>query len=287
MPRGAAAVDAAVRGTAKVAASVSRSVSSHCTLPSTPASAVSHAVAQYHEAKRRYAQAKRALKAAQRHIVPTDAFGNRKPRLRGWLHLVTLPLCIAASIVLICIAPGGPVKAACAVYGASAMLLFGNSALLHVVPWKSAKVTRVLCGIDYSNIFLIIAGTNTPILFALSPAIRVPYLTVIWVTAAVGTVAHIVWLRAPNWVFTLVYVILGLAPVSLIPALWTAPAVGPAATVLIACGGAAYIAGAVCFAIKRPNPIPGWFEFHEVFHLGTVVGYTCHVVAIYLVVCAL
>ena len=227
------------------------------------------------------------MKAIKRQIVPVDAFGNRKPRLRGWLHLATLPLCIAASIVLICIAPAGPVKAACAVYGASAMLLFGNSALLHVVPWRSAKVTRLLCGIDYSNIFLIIAGTNTPVLFALSPAIRRPYLTVIWVTAAIGTILHIVWLRTPNWVFTTVYVVLGLAPVTLIPQLWTAPAVGPAATILIACGGAAYIAGAVCFALRKPNPVPGWFEFHEVFHLGTVIGYACHVVAIYLIVCAL
>ena len=161
-----------------------------------------------------------------------DAFGNRKPRLRGWLHVV-------------------------------------------------------LCGIDYSNIFLIIAGTNTPVLFALSPAIRRPYLTVIWVTAAIGTILHIVWLRTPNWVFTTVYVVLGLAPVTLIPQLWTAPAVGPAATILIACGGAAYIAGAVCFALRKPNPVLGWFEFHEVFHLGTVIGYACHVVAIYLIVCAL
>ena len=228
--------------------------------------ALDRASARYRAAQSRYRQAKAALKAIKRQIVPVDAFGNRKPRLRGWLHLATLPLCIAASIVLICIAPAGSVKAACAVYGASAMLLFG---------------------IDYSNIFLIIAGTNTPVLFALSPAIRRPYLTVIWVTAAIGTILHIVWLRTPNWVFTTVYVVLGLAPVTLIPQLWTAPAVGPAATILIACGGAAYIAGAVCFALRKPNPIPGWFEFHEVFHLGTVIGYACHVVAIYLIVCAL
>lgn len=195
---------------------------------STGPAALDRASARYKAAQSRYRQAKAALKAVRRRVVPVDAFGNRKPRLRGWLHLATLPLCIAASIVLICIAPAGPVKAACAVYGASAMLLFGNSALLHVVPWRSAKVTRVLCGIDYSNIFLIIAGTNTPVLFALSPAIRRPYLTVIWVTAAIGTILHIVWLRTPNWVFTTVYVVLGLAPVTLIPQLWTAPAVGPA-----------------------------------------------------------
>ena len=194
--------------------------------------ALDRASARYRAAQSRYRQAKAALKAIKRQIVPVDAFGNRKPRLRGWLHVV-------------------------------------------------------LCGIDYSNIFLIIAGTNTPVLFALSPAIRRPYLTVIWTTAAIGTILHIVWLRTPNWVFTTVYVVLGLAPVTLIPQLWTAPAVGPAATILIACGGAAYIAGAVCFALRKPNPIPGWFEFHEVFHLGTVIGYACHVVAIYLIVCAL
>ena len=194
--------------------------------------ALDRASARYRAAQSRYRQAKVALKAIKRQIVPVDAFGNRKPRLRGWLHVV-------------------------------------------------------LCGIDYSNIFLIIAGTNTPVLFALSPAIRRPYLTVIWVTTAIGTILHIVWLRTPNWVFTTVYVVLGLAPVTLIPQLWTAPAVGPAPTVLIACGGAAYIAGAVCFALRKPNPVPGWFEFHEVFHLGTVIGYACHVVAIYLIVCAL
>ena len=139
-----------------------------------------------------------------------DAFGNRKPRLRGWLHLATLPAVHRGVHRTHLHRAAGSVKAACAVYGASAMLLFGNSALLHVVPWRSAKVTRVLCGIDYSNIFLIIAGTNTPVLFALSPAIRRPYLTVIWVTAAIGTILHIVWLRTPNWVFTTVYVVLGL-----------------------------------------------------------------------------
>ena len=197
------------------------------------------------------------------------------------------PLCIAASVVLICVAPGGWLKAACAVYGSSAMLLFGNSALLHVVPWKSAKVTRVLCGIDYSNIFLIIAGTNTPVLFAMPPSIRWPYLSAVWAAAIIGTAMHIVWLSAPGWVFSIVYVVLGLAPVTLMGSMWTTATIGPAPTVLIACGGAAYIAGAVCFAIHKPNPIAGWFEYHEVFHSFTIIGYVCHVVAIYLIVCAL
>ncbi len=109
--------------------------------------ALDRASAQYRGRAIALSPSQGALKAIKRQIVPVDAFGNRKPRLRGWLHVV-------------------------------------------------------LCGIDYSNIFLIIAG-------------------------------------------------------------------------------------AVCFALRKPNPVPGWFEFHEVFHLGTVIGYACHVVAIYLIVCAL
>ena len=109
--------------------------------------ALDRASAQYRGRAIALSPSQGALKAIKRQIVPVDAFGNRKPRLRGWLHVV-------------------------------------------------------LCGIDYSNIFLIIAG-------------------------------------------------------------------------------------AICFALRKPNPVPGWFEFHEVFHLGTVIGYACHVVAIYLIVCAL
>ena len=245
--------------------------------------------------RQRLTESKRAVRRARRisvaadtraGILPLDAYGERKPRMRGWLHAIAFPLVTAASIVLICLAPGGTMKAACAVYGASAMLLFGNSALLHLGHW-GPRMTRVLCALDYSNIFLIIAGTNTPIVLAMHSWVTKPYLTTIWTAALVGTALHLAWLRMPDWMNSIIYVVLGLAPVLLIPTLWTSPAVGPAATVLIASGGACYIAGAVCFAIRRPNPVPGWFEFHEVFHVGTIAGYSCHVVAVYLVVCSM
>ena len=229
-------------------------------------------------------QAARLTARFRARATPRDFIA--KPRLRGVMHLVTFPLAVAASIVLICIAPAGPVKAACAVYGATAMLLFGNSALLHIGHW-GPRANGVLCQIDYCNIFLIIAGTNTPFLFALDERVRRPYLIVIWTAALIGSVAHVIWYRGHDWIFTMIYIVLGLAPVTLLPMMWTAPAIGPATTILIACGGAAYIAGAVCFAQRRPNPVPGWFGYHEVFHAGTVVGYACHVVAVYLTVCAM
>lgn len=123
----------------------------------------------------------------------------------------------AVPIVLICTTPAGSIKAACTVYGTPAMLLLGNSILLHVIPRHSVKVTRVLRDIDYSNIFLIITDTSTPVLFVLSPAIRWLYLTMTWVTVAIGTILYIAWLCAPSWVPTTVHIVLGSAPVTLIP----------------------------------------------------------------------
>lgn len=243
---------------------------------------------RYIDSKTDCRRAKRAsLDAdARAGIVTLDGYGQRKPRMRGWLHAMMTPLALAASIVLICLAPAGMMKAACAVYGLSAVLLFGNSALLHLKSW-SPRITQLLCGIDFSNIFLIIAGTNTPIVCALPPSVRWPYLAFIWSAALIGTVLHLLWIRMPDWINSVIYVTIGLAPLAIMPILWASPTVGPAATVLIAVGGACYIAGAVCFAIRKPNPILGWFEFHEVFHLGTVAGYVCHVVAVYLVVCGM
>jgi hypothetical protein len=135
------------RTMASAATVVSSATASQKSSASASPTALDRASAQYRGRAIALSPSQGALKAIKRQIVPVDAFGNRKPRLRGWLHVV-------------------------------------------------------LCGIDYSNIFLIIAG-------------------------------------------------------------------------------------AVCFALRKPNPVPGWFEFHEVFHLGTVIGYACHVVAIYLIVCAL
>ena len=248
--------------------------------------ALDRASARYRAAQSRYRQAKAALKAIKRQIVPVDAFGNRKPRLRGWLHLATLPLCIAASIVLICIAPAGPVKAACAVYGASAMLLFGNSAALHLGHGYFPKaVDDVLCRIDYSNIFLVIAGTCTPFFFALNNTVICwVYVGVVWVTALLGTFVHLIYPVGLDWLFTIVYIVLGLAPITIIWLFWKSPYIGPVPTILVIAGGACYIAGAVCFALRKPNPFPKWFGFHELFHLGTIGGYVCHVIALFMVV---
>lgn len=205
------------------------------------------------------------------------------PKLRGVLHLATFPISITVAAALIALAPTSPMRAAVVVYAVTSVLLFGNSALLHIGHGRwGRRVDHVLLGIDYSNIFLTIAGTNTPFLMALKPSIRWPYLAVIWIAAGIGIVCHLIWPHDHDQVFTAVYIVLGLAPVTLIPLLWANPFVGPTATLLIAAGGAADVAGAICFALRRPNPSPEWFGYHELFHLGTVIGYACQASALFL-----
>lgn len=174
---------------------------------------------------------------------------REKPKLRGWFHLVFFPIATAASIVLICLAPSGYMKVGVSIYTATVILLFGNSAALHIGHgYWPPKVDRVLTLIDYSNIFLIIAGTCTPFLF------------------------------------TIIYCVMGLAPATIIALFWRSKYIGPVPTILVLAGGACYIAGAVCFALRKPNPFPKWFGYHEIFHLGTIAGYSCHVVALFITV---
>ncbi|RYV50496.1 PAQR family membrane homeostasis protein TrhA [Pengzhenrongella frigida] len=201
-----------------------------------------------------------------------------KPRLRGWIHAGMFPLVVAAGIVLVVLSPTAPAKISTAVFAASSVLLFGVSAVYHLGTW-SPRVTAVLRRMDHSNIFLIIAGTGTPLaVILLPPATAQVMLWVIWTGAVLGLLGRVIWLGAPRWVYTPVYVALGLVNLFFLPDFWREG--GPAIVWLIVAGGAAYIAGAVVYALKRPNPSPRWFGFHEVFHALTVVGFTCNYVAV-------
>ena len=184
------------------------------------------------------------------------------------------------------LAPSGWMMVAISVYSATIILLFGNSAALHLGHGYFPKaVDDVLCRIDYSNIFLVIAGTCTPFFFALNNTVICwVYVGVVWVTALLGTFVHLIYPVGLDWLFTIVYIVLGLAPITIIWLFWKSPYIGPVPTILVIAGGACYIAGAVCFALRKPNPFPKWFGFHELFHLGTIGGYVCHVIALFMVV---
>lgn len=221
----------------------------------------------------------------QRRIQKTrlDVHGQPKPAMRGWLHLIAAPLALAAGIVLICLAPSVELSIACAVFMTSSLILFGNSAAYHLGNW-SPRVTDILRRIDHVNIFLLIAGTYTPPAFALSAYWRNTLLIGIWSCTAIAIVIHVLWINAPRWLVALVYVIFGIASVGFIGLFWVSPLAGPAVVILIASGGLCYIIGAICYACRRPKLWPRIFGFHEMFHTLTIAGYTCHVIAIYMII---
>lgn len=205
-----------------------------------------------------------------------------KPKLRGWLHLVAAPLSLAASIVLVVLAPTTPDKWASAVYLAASLLLFGISALYHRFYWKP-NWEVVWKRLDHSNIFLLIAGTYTPLTVALlDHRDQLVLLLTVWIGAAAGILVNLFWPSAPRWLSTLIYVVLGWTAVAYLPQLWSAG--GPAVVVLIVAGGILYTLGAIVYGTKKPDPWPKWFGFHEIFHAFTVAAWACHCVAVYLAV---
>lgn len=207
-----------------------------------------------------------------------------KPKLRGWIHAGVFPFVAAAVIVLVVLAPGAALTWASAVFGLAAMMLFGTSAVYHRGTW-SPRVAGVLRRLDHTNIFLVIAGTYTPLAVALLPAATArTLLIIVWAGALGGLLARVFWLSAPRWVYVPIYIALGWVAVWFLPSFWRAPTGGPAVVWLVVAGGVAYTVGAVVYGLKKPNPSPRWFGFHEIFHSLTVVGITCHLIAVSLAV---
>ncbi|GAA2878371.1 hemolysin III family protein [Streptosporangium fragile] len=207
-----------------------------------------------------------------------------KPRLRGWLHAGTLPVALVAGFVLVALGPTLQARLAAAVYAITSGLLFGISATYHR-GMLSPRLERLLRRLDHANIYLIIAGTYTPFaLLALDGPAGTVVLGVIWTGAIAGVLFRVVWTGAPRWLSTALYIILGWTAVFVLPQLMEGA--GVAAVVLVFVGGLLYTAGGVVYAMRRPDPAPRWFGFHEVFHAFTVAAYVVQYVAVSLVVYA-
>lgn len=205
---------------------------------------------------------------------------EQKPSWRGWIHTGTFPVTIAAGIVLIAVAEGPIAKWASAVFMLTSMLLFGNSALYHRINW-SPKTRIILKRIDHANIFLLIAGTYTPIaLLALPLDKGIILLIAVWAGALIGIGFRVFWIDAPRWLYVPLYVLLGWAAVAFIGDIFAA---SPVAMILVIVGGLLYTAGSIVYGFKKPNPWPGHFGFHEIFHTLTVLAFLCHWTAALLV----
>jgi hemolysin III len=215
----------------------------------------------------------------------SETVADIKPKLRGWFHLVSTPLVLAAGIVLVCLSPTATTKAGSALYAGSALLLFGTSALYHRGTW-SPKVWTVLNRFDHSNIFLFIAGSYTPFaLILLDGTSRVVMLATAWTGALLGIAFKIFWPSAPRWLSAPIYIALGWAAIFFIPAFFEGATamglgIGIAIFVLIAVGGALYTMGGLVYGFKWPNPSPRVFGFHEIFHGFTVAAFVAHYVGV-------
>lgn len=204
-----------------------------------------------------------------------------KPTWRGWIHAVTAPLAVAGGIVLIVLAEGGPAKASAAVFMASSILLFGVSAVYHRFNW-SPHVKAVFRRLDHANIFVLIAGTYTPLAVSALPFHKgIVLLIAVWAGALLGIVFRVFWVHAPRWSYVPLYLGLGWAAVFYAVDLVQFNAI---AMLFVLIGGLAYTAGALFYGFKRPNPWPERFGFHELFHTCTVIAFLCHWTAILLIV---
>ena len=194
-----------------------------------------------------------------------------KPRLRGVTHQWAFFVSVALGAALVLTAPSGRATAAAAVYAACVVVLFGSSALYHRVNWRSTGARRWMRRADHSAIFLLIAGSYTPFaLLVIDGTLGDVILAVVWSGAAAGIVLKLVWIDAPTWLITLIYVALGWVVVAAGPDLFRE--LGVTAAGMVALGGALYTAGALVYAFRRPDPVPAVFGFHEVFHVLVVLA---------------
>jgi hemolysin III len=201
-----------------------------------------------------------------------------KPRLRGVLHEAAFAVSLITGTALVCLADGTRARVAATVYAVSVALLFGTSAAYHRGPWRG-RSHDVMKRLDHSMIFILIAGTYTPFsLLLLEGAARWVVFGIVWGGAAVGVILRIVVRRPARWLFVGLYMLLGWVAIAVLPQLRDAG--GLAVVVLLLVGGLFYSLGALVYALRRPDPSPRWFGFHEVFHAFTLLAFATHYVAV-------
>jgi hemolysin III len=201
-------------------------------------------------------------------IHPLDAV---KPLLRGWSHAGAAVGAVVLTVALLWQVAGDvPRMVSLLIFGVCMTLLYVVSAVYHIGPWEGRKAT-LLRALDHANIYLLIAGTYTPIcVIVLSGWLRTFVLLLIWTLAVAGVSSAALSLRLPRWATVALYLGMGWVSVIAAPALVKALPLSILLTLLA--GGILYTLGAVIYALRWPNPLPRIFGFHEIFHLFVIAG---------------
>ena len=208
------------------------------------------------------------------------------PRARGWIHLCSAAIAIVAGAALVPVAwfAASP-KAGLAtlIYAFTIVAMFGVSATYHRVQWRSPAAEKWMKRADHSLIFVFIAGSYTPIaLLAMPPSEGARILTVVFTGAAAGVALKMLWPSAPRWLCVPLYLLLGCA------AIWYTETLlhsaGVAVVALLIAEAVLYSIGTFLYVLRRPNPWPQTFGYHELFHAFTAAAAVCHYIAVWLVV---
>jgi hemolysin III len=205
-----------------------------------------------------------------------------KPVLRGWLHLFWFAVSLVLGPLLLVRAHGPTQTIAIAVYSVSVSALFGFSALYHRGRWTAVWRQR-LQRLDHTMIFFLIAGTATP---AFLLTTRGPFglvcLAVMWALTLTAAGIHLAWMSAPERLVGATFIGLGWAAGLALPWVWLHG--GTAPTILMLAGGLLYMAGAIFYYRRWPDPYPSVFGYHEVFHVWVCAAAACQYVAIALLI---
>lgn len=200
-----------------------------------------------------------------------------RPLLKGWSHIVAAVAAITLCPLLIVLSPPGT-RGPAAIFSGAVIGLFSISGLYHTIQW-GPRTNKVMQALDHSMIFVVIAATYTPI-----AAVALPQpqgniiLAVVWIGAALGVLLNLAWPTAPRAVVVAPYLLVGWAALAVITDVWRA--LGVAGFILLVAGGVLHSIGAVIYGLKRPNPWPSVFGFHELFHLIVIGGVACHYVVV-------
>ena len=194
-----------------------------------------------------------------------------KPRLRGVFHKWACLCSVPLGVVLVLGADNGRARVALTVYAITLVGLFGVSATYHRINWHTLRARLWMRRLDHSMIFVLIAGSYTPFaVLALHGPLSVAILVVVWVGALSGAVFNLIWTSAPKWLHAVLYIALGWVAVAALPQL--SESIGIGGLALLGLGGALYTLGAVVYAIKRPDPAPAVFGYHEIFHVLVIAA---------------
>jgi hemolysin III len=197
-----------------------------------------------------------------------------KPRMRGVFHQYAFFVSVGCGAGLIVAASGGRARIAASIYAVAVSALLGTSALYHRVTWRP-RARRWMKRLDHSMIFVLIAGTYTPVaLIALKGPLANTLLIVLWAGALGGVIFKLAWIDAPKWLFAAVYAALGLVTAAVFGEL--PAAIGWLGVAGLATGGLLYLVGAVIYASGRPNPRPLVFGYHEIFHTLVIAAAALH-----------